>query len=308
MKRWWQVIAVISSLFGVALAQPMPQVTSGTLQRLENFPSRYVDARHIDVWLPDGYGPGKRYDVLYMQDGQMLFDANTTWNRQAWNVDATMTKLIAAGGIAETIVVGIWNNGKLRYAEYFPEKFLPLVDKDVRRDYVKRAQFGKARADNYLRFLVKELKPAIDRRFLTRPAREHTFVMGSSMGGLISLYAMTEYPQVFGGAACLSTHWLGRPTAWGTPEQIQNAELPLAAFNYLKKRLPDPASHRLYMDRGTVALDAQYAVHQAFVDELVRERGYTAANWMTRVFDGASHDEKSWADRLDVPLRFLLGK
>lgn len=309
MKLWWTALVGIASpcIVAVAMAQALPHITSGSLQRLDNFPSRYVDARQIDVWLPEGYGPGKRYNVLYMHDGQMLYDPDKTWNKQAWNVASTVSKLIAEGRIAETIVVGIWNNGKHRYAEYFPERSLPYASAAVRRDYVKRAQLGKSRADNYLRFIVKELKPAIDRRFQTRPEREHTFVMGSSMGGLISLYAMSEYPQVFGGAACLSTHWVGRPTAWGTPEQLQNAGLPLAAFRYLQKRLPDPQSHRLYMDRGTIALEAQYAVHQAFFDVMARERGYTEANYMSRIFDGASHDERSWAERLDTPLLFLLG-
>lgn len=291
-----------------ALAQPVPKVASGTIERLENFPSKYVDARHVDVWLPEGYTRDKRYNVLYVQDGQMLFDATTTWNKQAWNIDAVMARLMREGAIADTIVVGVWNNAKYRYAEYFPEKFLAFAAAPVARDYVLRAQLGKSLADNYLRFLVEELKPAIDRKYSTRPDAAGTFVMGSSMGGLISLYAISEYPQVFVGAACLSTHWVGRPTAWGPPPELRNAELPLAAFNYLRERLPDAAGHRLYMDHGTVGLDAVYAPYQAFVDEIVREHGYHAANWQTRVFEGARHDEASWAARVEIPILFLLGR
>lgn len=281
------------------LAQPVPAVTTGRIERLENFPSKYVDARHVDVWLPDGYTATQRYNVLYMHDGQMLFDAATTWNHQAWGVDTTVGRLIRQGTIAPTIVVGIWNNGKFRHAEYFPEKHLPFLTDAVRNQHVREALQGKAQSDNYLRFLVQELKPAIDRRYATRSDAAGTFVMGSSMGGLISVYAMAEYPEVFGGAAGVSTHWVG--------VQRPNAALPLAAFNYLRDHLPDPHTHRLYQDHGTIELDALYAPYQVFVDALVRERGYTDASYVSRVFEGTGHNEKAWADRLEIPITFLLG-
>ena len=293
--------ALCIPLLATALpARERAQVESGTLERLDNFPSRYVDARNVEVWLPPGYAPGRRYDVLYMHDGQMLFDARTTWNKQAWNVAGTLANLIGAGRVRDTIVVGIWNNGKLRHAEYFPEKFLPFVPEPLRARFVREALSGTPLADRYLRFLVEELKPAIDARYPTHTGPEHTFIMGSSMGGLISLYAISEYPNVFGGAACLSTHWPGSFEA--------NAALPLAAFNYLQAHLPDPATHRLYMDHGTRELDALYGTDQAFVDAIVRERGYTPANWLSRTVDGAGHNEHDWAARLDTPLVFLLGR
>ena len=288
---------------------PLPKVASGTIERLANFPSKFVDARNVDVWLPEGYRRGhrKRYNVLYMQDGQMLFDPATTWNKRAWKVDVTMARLIREGRIPDTIVVGIWNVGTLRYAEYYPEKFLALVDEPIRKDYVQRAQLGRSRADDYLRFLVGELKPAIDRKYRTNPGPEHTFVMGSSMGGLISIYAMCEYPQIFGGAAGVSTHWIGRPTAWGPVPTLQNAALPLAAFVYLSEHLAAPENHRLYMDHGTLGVDALYGVHQAFIDQIVRQRGYDDGNWMSRTFEGKDHNEADWAERFEIPVLFLMG-
>lgn len=295
----------VSTLLGLALsafvhAQPVPQVSSGSIQRLENFPSKHVAARHIDVWLPDGYLPSKRYNVVYMQDGQGLFDPSATWFKKAWHVDVTLSRLLREGRIADTIVVGIANAGKARWSEYFPEKFLPWVNEATRRAFMDKWMEQQPRSDAYLRFLVEELKPAIDQRFSTRPEREYTFVMGSSMGGVISIYAMNEYPQVFGGAAGLSTHWVG------TFEP--NSALPLAAFNYLHEHLADPRSHRLYMDRGTTELDAIYGTYQSFVDEIVRDRGFDASNSMSRVFEGEGHNEDAWARRLEIPLLFLLGK
>lgn len=283
-----------------------PEVTTGTIERLANFTSRYVDPRPIDIWLPPGYTPGKRYAVLYMQDGQMLFDANKTWNKAAWNVQVALSKLMQEGSVRDTIVVGIPNNGKYRYSEYYPDKMLALTPASIQEDYRRRAQWDVSLADAYLKFVVEELKPAIDRRYSTLPDRANTFVMGSSMGGLISLYTLCEYPDVFGGAAGLSTHWVGRPGAWGYPDKVQNASMPLAAFNYLQKYLPHPGKHRIYMDHGTTELDSLYGVHQALVDQLFKDRGYSASDLSSRVFVDTGHSEKDWAARVEIPLRFLL--
>lgn len=285
-----------------------PHVEVGRIERLEQFPSKFIDPRPVDVWLPPGYTPDKRYAVLYMHDGQMLFDASQTWNKSAWNVHLAVARLMQAGKIQDTIVVGVPNNGKYRYSEYYPAKYLALAPAALRADYVRRAQWDKTLSDAYLQFLATELKPAIDRAYATRPEASATFVMGSSMGGMISLYAVCEYPQVFAGAAALSTHWVGRPSAWGTPEKLQNASLPLAAFNYLKGALPQPGAHKFYMDHGTTGLDAVYGIHQAIVDEIFKEKGYQAAQWQSRVFEGTGHTEADWAARLDIPLQFLLGR
>jgi enterochelin esterase-like enzyme len=295
------MIGTMGLAAAVAAAQPLPQVGAGTIERLENFPSRHVDARHVDVWLPPGYSTDKRYEVLYMHDGQMLFDPKTTWNRQAWQVDAVAGPLQAAGKLRDFIVVGPWNNGDKRRAEYFPQKALPhLVPDALRDDFVRRALLGKPLADAYLRFLVEELKPAIDRRYATRPEADGTFLMGSSYGGLISIYGLLEYPQVFGGAAALSTHWIGGFE--------RNAAVPDAMLAYLRATLPQPGRHRLYMARGTTQLDALYDEAQPRVDMLLRERGYAAPDFVTVVHEGDGHNEADWHKRLAAPLQFLLGR
>lgn len=124
-----------------------------------------------------------------------------------------------------------------------------------------------------------------------------TCVTSCSMGGMISLYALCEYPSVFGGAAALSTHWVGRPSAWGSPEKLQNDVFPLAAFVYLRKNLPRSGSHRLYMDHGTTGLDA-----------IGKDLGYTPMQWQSQVFEGTGHSEPDWAARADIPLTFLLSR
>jgi predicted alpha/beta superfamily hydrolase len=288
-------------------AAALPQTTTGRIERMENFASRHVAARHIDVWLPADFNKSKRYQVLYMQDGQNLFDGSLNWTKKAWRADLAVNNLVKSGRVADTIIVGIWNNGIERYAEYYPEKVLAFAPEAARREYEVEASNGRLKADAYLRFLVEELKPAIDSKYPTRTGPESTFVVGSSMGGLISIYALCEYPQVFGGAAGLSTHWVGKPTAWGR-ERVRNATLPLAAMIYLSKNLPDPATHRIYSDRGDDWLDSLYAPTHRFLSEVLRDRGYTPANAMTSVIDGTGHSEADWAERLEVPLLFIMGK
>lgn len=300
MKNLLFLFSLFLSLQTVNLmAQVLPKVSSGKLERLSDFPSKLVDARHVDIWLPDGYPSGKPYKVLYMHDGQMLFDASTTWNKQAWNVDASLAELIAKKAVANTIIVGIWNNGKFRHSEYFPQKFLTTVGEPLRSQFIKDYLQNKPQSDNYLKFIVQELKPYIDQHYATRPEKEHTAMMGSSMGGMISVYAMNEYPEVFGSVAGVSIAWI----SMGKP----NFELPLAAFNYLQRRLASPDNHRLYMDHGTTEMDQWYGTYQQFVDEIVRDKGYTSANWETRQFPHTGHNENDWARRVAIPLQFLLG-
>lgn len=299
MKRHWAAVAVWL-MTSTAMAQPVPEVTVGRIERLPALVSRHVDPRPVDVWLPADHTPARRYHVLYVHDGQVLFDAARSWNQQAWNLHLAVDRLVRAGRLPDTIIVGVWNTGPLRHSEYYPDKFLSWVAEPLRSQFITRALSGKPRADAYLRYLVDELKPAIDARYATVPGPEGTVIMGSSMGGLISLYALCEYPQVFGAAAALSTHWVGSFEA--------NAALPLAAFNYLRDHLPDPATHRLYMDRGTAELDALYGPAQTFVDQLVRDRGYGPPRFDSRVFEGAGHNETAWAARVDIPLLHVLAR
>ncbi len=148
-------------------------------------------------------------------------------------------------------------------------------------------------SDDYLKFLVNELKPFIDKTYQTQPDRESTFVIGSSMGGMISDYAIAEYPNVFGGAACLSTHW---PLGDG------------AVITWYKDHWPAAGVHRIYFDHGTETLDAQYEPYQLNMDEVMRSKGYRSGeDWISRRFDGADHSPRAWRERLHIPLIFLLG-
>jgi predicted alpha/beta superfamily hydrolase len=267
---------------------------TGTIENHEAFPSRHVDPRNVRVWLPPGYAQAvnQRYPVVYMQDGQNLFDPKQSYGGVDWAVDETMTRLIAEGQVRPAIIVGVWNTPQ-RLAEYMPQKAV-TGDEVHFLEGVPPLRRDQLRGDAYLRFLVDELKPFIDRRYRTLPARDNTVIMGSSMGGLISVYAMSEYPDVFGGAASISTHW---PAGEGI------------AINWFARHLPDPRTHKIYFDFGTETLDAGYAPYQRRMDAAMAAAGYREGDtWLTREFVGAEHSEKSWRRRVQVPLRFLLGR
>jgi len=288
-------------------AQTLP-VSTGRLERHADFPSKHVPPRHVDVWLPDGYRPDQRYAVLYMHDGQMLFDSSATWNHQEWGVDETLGRLIRNGSVQDCIVVGIWNTGARRHAEYFPQSPYESLTNDERGRIEAAQRTGghsvfsgiPVCSNEYLRFIVEELKPFVDNHYATRREREATFIAGSSMGGLISLYAICEYPEVFGGAACLSTHWPGIFSMDDNP-------VPETFFRYMDRKLPDPRTHRIYFDLGTETLDSFYPPLQRRADEVMRKRGYGTENWMTRTWPRQDHSERSWRGRLEIPITFLLG-
>jgi hypothetical protein len=132
--------------------------------------------------------------------------------------------------------------------------------------------------------------------------------MGSSMGSLISLYAIDEYPDIFGSAGMMSTHWPLFMSPDGKSVGEAEYEVVSSAFErYLGPALPDPATHKLYFDHGSETLDAIYARYQERVDAIVARRGYRKGiNWLSLSFPGQKHSEISWASRVDVPLGFLL--
>ena len=266
----------------------------GHVEHLSPLDSKFVDRRNVDVWLPPGYftdeAKSRRYPVLYVHDGQNVFDPGSSFIGVDWGVDEAMTRLIAEKKVQEAIVVAVWNTPK-RLSEYMPQRAIERAseaDLDAMFKPVKEKPLG----DAYLKYLVSELKPAIDARYRTLPGRVHTSIMGSSMGGLISLYAICEYPDVFGGAACLSTAWT---VAGGVT--VRDVE----------KALPDPKTHRIYFDFGTETKDGRYEPLQASVDLQMKQAGYKeGTNWITKSFPGEEHSERAWRKRVDVPLQFLL--
>ena len=295
-----KIITVISLFFTL-----MGNAQTEDIKKFPDFKSKYVDPRNVDIWLPPSYetSPNKKYPVLYMHDGQSLFEPGRSLSGEEWEVDEMMTKLIKENKIQEAIVVGIWNTPK-RFREYQPNKpFENLaIENKYLREILDEEYNGGPLADDYLKFIFEELKLFVDSNFRTLKNKKNTFMMGSSMGGLITIYAETQYPEVFGAVACLSTHF---------PVSLKQniPEIPSLIINYLKLNLPEGKNNRIYFDYGTKTLDSWYEPYQKKMDEAMKSKGYIQGkNWETRKFEGEEHTEAAWRKRLDVPLLFLLGK
>jgi predicted alpha/beta superfamily hydrolase len=266
--------------------------TRGVLKRHQDFKSSFVNTRTVDVLLPPSYAgnPGKRYPVVYMHDGQNLFIPKLSYSGVDWGVDEVLYGTGSGGQLPEAIIVGIWNT-RLRELEYNADKAKLITATPEERHYFETGK-RHAMGDRYLKFLVTELKPYIDKTYRTKTGRDHTSICGSSMGGVISLYALCEYPEVFGRAGCVSTHW---------------PVLKDALISYMEFNLPAAGNHRIWFDHGTGTLDAGYAPFQMQADRVMAGKGYLPEkDWITRVYAGEDHSERAWRRRIGEVLAFLL--
>ena len=312
-------LALLAALPGLALARagaaadaPDAADTGRFVEHLD-IPSREFPRRKVVVWLPPGYARGRRrYGVLYAQDGQNLFAPANPFGNGPWDVDGHLRRLTAAGvPLRPVIVVAIENGGLDRSREYQPAAAIETLPAELQRlaPEASSSEDFSPRSDQYVDYMVKDLKPFIDRHYRTRRDRADTFLLGSSKGGLISLYALCRAPAVFGGAACLSTHWIvtTRPALLGPPLDPRVARMAGAWQAWLAGHLPRAGRHRLYFDHGTLGLDAHYGPWQARMDALAHARGYRdGVDYLSRVLDGADHNERAWRARLAEPLTFLL--
>jgi predicted alpha/beta superfamily hydrolase len=252
------------------LATP-EEIVGPTRQTLRDVWSPQLrNRRDVDVYLPASYEQGERHPVVYMHDGQNLSDPSMAF-AGTWELGSVLAVLAAKR--IEPIVVGVHNT------EQRLEEYSPFPDR-------KR---GGGRGAAYLSFLIHTLKPRIDRRFRTHPSTSHTAIVGSSMGGLISLYAWLRRPDVFGLAAAMSPAlWFGRDRVF---EFIQRAALPPG---------------RLYVDVGTgegeSTLRDTRALWSVIQENAAPER--THVNYLEDA--GAGHDEAAWGRRLGGALEFLL--
>jgi predicted alpha/beta superfamily hydrolase len=267
---------------------PAEHSVTGRLRVARDVYSRHLrNRRDILVYLPPSYGQtARRYPVIYMQDGQNLFDRATSFAGE-WEADETMDTLAREAGL-EAILVGVPNAGADRVHEY-----APFTDPD----------YGGGRADRYLNFLVGTVKPMIDRDFLTLPDRANTGILGSSMGALISLYGYFARPEVFGMCGAMSgAFWFANK----------------AILRYVADvKAPPPG--RVYLDSGTGEKTEPQGstlrgLARCFCDDVqavagtLVEKGYQIEQDVMYVQEiGGMHSEAVWARRLPGALRFLLG-
>jgi predicted alpha/beta superfamily hydrolase len=251
-----------------------PLQRTGRIDRIAALPSAHVSPREVQVWLPPGYeqDDGRRYPVLYLQDGQNVFDAAGAGAE--WQVDEAAQRLVLAGEVAPLIIVGV-ASGDTRIQDYTP---VPS------RGPGGVVAGGGAAA--YARYLTQELKPLIDRRYRTRPGRDSTAVGGSSLGGLVSMWSLLAHGDTFGAALVVS------PSVWWADEDI---------LKQVPQRAPGQPVPRIWLDVGVDEGPGMVAGARRLRQALA------AAGWPSQYLeaDGAGHDEASWAARVPQMLRFL---
>jgi enterochelin esterase-like enzyme len=280
---------------------PSPSRLNAQLIEIEAFESAHVKPRNITIWLPDGYLPygGERYPVIYAHDGQNLFQPGYSYGGVEWGLDETAERMMRAGDLPPAIIVGIWNTDK-RWHEYAPQKVLERMDLSAGSAWAGEGT-PELLGDAYLKFIVEELKPYIDSTYETAPDAQNTMIMGSSMGGLISLYAAAEYPETFGRAAAVSIHW---PLA--EPQGAIAAGANAAMQAYLSEAKLNPQTQRLWFDNGTETLDQFYPPRAAAMETWFRAQGWSESQAIFKTYEGTEHSETAWAARADDILTFLL--
>ena len=264
----------------------------GTLVHEQDVESAFLELpRHVTVWLPPGYddpsNAEKRYRVIYMTDGQNLFDPRTSNYGTDWGVDEAMMRGVEAGLYEPAIVVATWSTAQ-RFQDYSPWHNGP----------------------RYAEFLKDELKPRIDATYRTLPGREDTFAMGSSMGGLMATYLVTQHAETFSACGCVSTHV---PLSERVVAQFAGTPTDgLETRTYLDRdiaegRMPIPDGVRMFFDWGTEGLDADYLPgHETLRAHLLAEGLVEGEDFLMREYPGADHNETSWRARVGDQLLWLL--
>lgn len=254
----------------------------GRLHLHRRLPTSFFSNPHdLIVYIPPGYEESKdRYPVLYMQDGQNLFDPATAFGGQDWWADVTADELILSGAIKPLLIVGIYNAGVRRISEYTPTR-----DRRIRKG-------GKG--DRYAAMVAREVKPFIDRQYRTRRGAADTGIGGSSLGALAALQAGLLFPRVFGNAAVMS------PSVWWDD----------AATLLLVRRFRLAQRPRIWVDIGTQEGNSpQQIVQEArALRDVLAERGWANdVNLSYREYAGAPHNEAAWGARFGDVLRWLWG-
>ena len=252
-------------------------MSPGQFRKHNQFRSRFLrNQRDLIIYLPPGYDeqPGRSFPVLYLQDGQNLFDRATAFAGQDWNAHGAADYLIQGGAIEPLIIVGIYNTGKSRIYEYTPTKVPKL---------------GGGRADRYAKFLMQEVMPFVHQQYHALPEPSRTGIGGSSLGGLVSLYIGLKYPQSFGKIAALS------PSVWWNQRVI----LRLAAASD-----PHPRP-RIWLDIGTREGPKIVPDVEQFRDLLLKKGWREGQDLHYERVEGAEHNEAAWSQRVGPFLQFL---
>lgn len=271
-------------------------------------PSVGLPPRDLFVWRPDAPVPPDGFRVLYMQDGQNLFDARLVPFGTAWEADRALSRLVDAGLAASAIIVGVASTAE-RFTDYAPALILDRLP-PAARGAVEAAWGGASRSATYARMVIEEVKPLIDAHFPTSPGADATFVGGSSLGAAAALEIVARYPDRVAGAACLSAHFSLLPVT--ETEAIPDhfvADVARAVGDFAVSCLPPAGRHHLWLDRSALGIDRFYGPTHAAIGAALAGLGYVEGSDLAlRIYPGVGHDEDAWRARFGDALAFLLGR
>jgi esterase/lipase superfamily enzyme len=262
--------------------------------------------RTVYVWKPTNYTSSIKYNVLYMHDGQMLFDAATTWNHQEWRVDEILDSLITDNIIQPCIVVGICNVNGYRYADYFPQDVFESIPVHVQEGLLEKQNIDALCGNVYADWIATQLAPKINLIYSTHNTANHQCIAGSSMGGLASWYIALRHSKLFGNAMCFSTHWPGGdPTSLG--DTVFNAFRAYIEKSDAVTTLRN-SNGKFYFDCGDKTLDKYYPAMQRQIDKVFYNKQFDLTQYWAVYDSDAAHDELAWSKRFGLAMMYIWPK
>jgi len=283
---------------------------------LENFviESDY-DTRKIQIYYPNNKKINSDTLFIFMNDGEELFNAAESWHNMEWGIDEKIEEMNLNESELNFVIIAIHSAKKgnrffvdetKRYAEYFPKESIPYFDSGFK----KRRYQEWVNNNNlyYLEFLTKDVIPFVEEKFDISLSNKNLGIIGASMGGLSALNALIEYPNLFGFAGCISTHWVGiKPLEYFLLPLVGKIDgdddTANAIISYIEDNIANIDDQKIYFDHGTVGLDSLYSTPQRRVNKILDSK---SKDYKYLVFDGYDHYAPEFGSRFDSVLEYLV--
>ena len=250
-----------------------------------------------------------------MNDGEELFNAAESWHNMEWGIDEKIEQMNLNESELNFVIIGIHSAKKgnrffvdetKRYAEYFPKESIPFFDSGFK----KRRYQEWVNNNNlyYLEFLTEDVIPFVEEKFDISLSNKNLGIIGASMGGLSALNALIEYPDLFGFAGCISTHWVGiKPLEYFLLPLVGKIDgdddTANAIISYIEDNIANIDDQKIYFDHGTVGLDSLYSTPQRRVNKILDSK---SKDYKYIVFDGYDHYAPEFGSRFDSVLEYLV--
>ncbi len=278
------------------------------------FVSEY-DERKIQIYFPGNKIIDSETTFIIMNDGEELFNAGDSWHNKEWGIDEKLNELSINENNFKIVIIavdsakkgqGLFIDETKRYAEYFPKEAIDYFENGLKKKLYQK--YINQESLHYLDFLIQDLIPFLEDKFMMKLDNQNLGIIGASMGGLSALNALIENPQKFKFAGCISTHWVGiRPSSYLLLPITQNVYGDKATTNaiikYVENNINNLGNQKVYFDHGTEGLDSLYADPQATINSIFEEN---KKDYKSLIFKGEDHDAPYFGGRIDYVLNYLI--